>query len=202
MLGVPPVLGRDFQAADDRLNGPNVVVLSDALWRRRFDGDRAIVGRQITLDDNSYLVLGVMPHGFENVLAPSAELWAPLAVRPVAGTGVGPSPAHRGTPQAGRQHQITRRERSMCSGRIVVKAASGGVRPRRSVHGPFAARRCHTRRQTGAPGHPWRSDPRARDRVRERDEPAPRPRCAPARRVRAARRARRRTQSARPSTAH
>ena len=37
-----------------------------------------IVGRQITLDDNSYLVIGVMPNGFENVLAPSAELWAPL----------------------------------------------------------------------------------------------------------------------------
>ena len=71
-------LGRDFQPSDDRLNGPNVVILSDALWRRRFGGDRAIVGRQITLDDNSYTVIGVMPGGFENVLAPSAELWAPL----------------------------------------------------------------------------------------------------------------------------
>ena len=78
VLGVGPMLGRDFQASDDRLNGPNVAILSDALWRRRFGGDPAIVGRQITLDDNSYSVIGVMPGGFENVLAPSAELWAPL----------------------------------------------------------------------------------------------------------------------------
>ncbi|HEV2854366.1 MAG TPA: ABC transporter permease [Thermoanaerobaculia bacterium] len=78
VLGVPPVLGRGFQASDDRLNGPNVVVLGDGLWRRRFGGDRTIIGRQITLDENSYMVIGVMPKGFENVLAPSAELWAPL----------------------------------------------------------------------------------------------------------------------------
>jgi len=78
VLGVSPTIGRDFQESDDRLNGPNVAILSDALWRRRFGGDRAIVGRQITLDGNSYSVIGVMPGGFENVLAPHAELWAPL----------------------------------------------------------------------------------------------------------------------------
>ena len=77
-LGVSPALGRDFQEADDRFKGPHVVILSDALWRRRFGGDSAIVGRQVTLDDNLYTVLGVMPRGFENVLAPSAELWSPL----------------------------------------------------------------------------------------------------------------------------
>ena len=78
VLGMSPTIGRDFDASDDRLNGPNVVVLGHALWQRRFAGDRTIVGRQITLDDNSYQVIGVMPNGFENILAPSAELWAPL----------------------------------------------------------------------------------------------------------------------------
>jgi putative ABC transport system permease protein len=78
VLGVSPVLGRGFQPSDDRLNGPNVVVIGDGLWRRRFGGDPAIIGRQITLDDNSYSVLGVMPAGFENVLASSADLWVPL----------------------------------------------------------------------------------------------------------------------------
>jgi putative ABC transport system permease protein len=78
VLGVSPILGRDFETSDDRLNGPNVVVLSDALWRRHFDGDSAIVGRDITLNDNLYTVIGVMPSGFENVLSPSAALWAPL----------------------------------------------------------------------------------------------------------------------------
>jgi putative ABC transport system permease protein len=78
VLGVPPTLGRDFQTSDDRLNGPNVVILSDALWRRRFASDRAIVGRPITLDGNPSVVIGVMPRSFDNALAPSAELWAPL----------------------------------------------------------------------------------------------------------------------------
>ena len=50
VLGVAPAFGRDFDAADDRLNGPRVVVISDALWRRRFGGDRGVVGRQLTLD--------------------------------------------------------------------------------------------------------------------------------------------------------
>jgi putative ABC transport system permease protein len=77
-LGVSPIVGRDFLPSDDRFRGPNVIVLSDALWRRRFAGDRTIVGREITLDDNLYTVIGVMPDDFENVLAPSAALWAPL----------------------------------------------------------------------------------------------------------------------------
>jgi putative ABC transport system permease protein len=77
-LGVSPSLGRDFDAADDRVNGPNVVILSDGLWRRRFGGEPAIVGQPIALNDATYTVVGVMPPTFENVLAPSAELWAPL----------------------------------------------------------------------------------------------------------------------------
>ncbi|HEY6267753.1 MAG TPA: ABC transporter permease [Candidatus Acidoferrum sp.] len=81
-LGVPPFLGRDFEPSDDRFHGPHVVILSDALWRHRFGGDAAIIGRQITLDDNSYTVIGVMPSTFENVLGPSAELWTPLQYDP------------------------------------------------------------------------------------------------------------------------
>ena len=78
VLEVSPVLGRDFQASDDVLKGPKVVMLSDALWRRRFAGDRAIIGRQITLDGDLYTVIGVMPHAFENVLGPSTEIWSPM----------------------------------------------------------------------------------------------------------------------------
>jgi putative ABC transport system permease protein len=81
-LDISPVLGRDFQAADDQFHGPNVVILSDRLWRLRFAGDRAIVGRQIKLDDNLFTVIGVMPGTFENVLASGAELWAPLQYDP------------------------------------------------------------------------------------------------------------------------
>ncbi len=78
VLGVHAALGRTFQPSDDVFRGPNVVILSDALWRRRFGGDRDIVGRAILLDDNPFTVIGVMPASFENVLAPDAEVWAPL----------------------------------------------------------------------------------------------------------------------------
>ncbi len=81
-LDISPALGRNFQAADDRFQGPNVVILSDRLWRVHFAGDRAIVGRQIKLDDNLFTVIGVMPSTFENVLASGAELWAPLQYDP------------------------------------------------------------------------------------------------------------------------
>jgi putative ABC transport system permease protein len=76
-LGMAPALGRDFQAADDPHNAPRVAILSHGLWRRRFGGDRSIIGRQVRLDAESYTVIGVMPP-FENVLAPSAEVWSPL----------------------------------------------------------------------------------------------------------------------------
>ena len=78
VLGVPVAFGRDFQPADDVLNGPKVVILSDGLWRRRFGGDRGIVGQQIRLDDQPFTVIGVMPSRFENVLSAAAEAWAPL----------------------------------------------------------------------------------------------------------------------------
>ena len=77
-LGVQPASGKDFDPADDRLNGPRVVILSDSAWRRRFNSDATIIGRQIKLDDNLFTVVGVMPRAFENVLAPTAELWTLL----------------------------------------------------------------------------------------------------------------------------
>jgi putative ABC transport system permease protein len=77
-LGVPPMLGRDFQASDDRSDGPRVVILSDALWRRRLGADVSIIGRDVILDDRDFEVIGVMPVRFENVLGPSTEIWAPL----------------------------------------------------------------------------------------------------------------------------
>jgi putative ABC transport system permease protein len=77
-LGVAPVLGREFQAADSVHNGPKVVILSNSLWRTQFGGDGTIVGRQVRLDGESYTVIGVMPRAFENVLAPSADVWSPL----------------------------------------------------------------------------------------------------------------------------
>jgi putative ABC transport system permease protein len=77
-LGIEPRLGHDFDAADDHPNGAHVVIVSDALWRRRLNGDPAVVGRQVTLDGNRYTVIGIMPAGFENILSSSAEVWSLL----------------------------------------------------------------------------------------------------------------------------
>jgi putative ABC transport system permease protein len=81
-LGITPRLGRDFNASDDRFRGPNTVILSDAVWRRDFAADSSIVGQPMRLDGELYTVIGVMPRAFENVLAPAAELWAPLQYNP------------------------------------------------------------------------------------------------------------------------
>jgi putative ABC transport system permease protein len=85
-LGVMPSIGRGFQADDDRPNGPHVAILSEACWRQRFNRDPDIVGRRIRLDDTDYQIVGVMPARFDNVLAPSAEVWAPLQYQTVFGS--------------------------------------------------------------------------------------------------------------------
>lgn len=82
VLGIEPAFGRSFDRADDRFHGPNVVVLSDSLWRRRFAGDHGIIGRTVKLEGELYTVVGVMPPAFENVLEPQAQLWAPLQYDP------------------------------------------------------------------------------------------------------------------------
>ncbi len=78
VLGVSPARGRDFDDLDDRAGAPGVAIISDALWRLRFGGDAAVVGRSIVLDDDVYTVIGVMPVGFENLPAPQADVWTPL----------------------------------------------------------------------------------------------------------------------------
>lgn len=82
VLGVSPAIGRDFDAREDRPQGAAEVILSSALWRRRFGGDRAVVGSEIRLNDQPVRVIGVMPDHFENVPAPAAEIWTLLQYDP------------------------------------------------------------------------------------------------------------------------
>ena len=49
ILGVKPIVGRNFTAEEDRPNGPSVVMLGYALWQRRFGGDPSVVGRQVQI---------------------------------------------------------------------------------------------------------------------------------------------------------
>src|SRR5215213_629117 len=67
VLGVPPGLGSNFNLSDDRVNGPNLVIISEGLWQRRFNGTSAIIGQPVTLNGSSFIVVGVMPRRFENV---------------------------------------------------------------------------------------------------------------------------------------
>jgi putative ABC transport system permease protein len=80
VAGVQPALGRGFQAGEDQPGREREVVLSNRLWRRRFGADPAIVGQTIRLDDQNFLVTGVMPSSFDFPLA--TELWTPNALTP------------------------------------------------------------------------------------------------------------------------
>ena len=79
-LGVAPSRGRAFTPAEDLVGGAPVVILSDSLWRRHFNGDPGIIGRAITLEDKSRTVIGIMPHGFQ--FPQRSDLWIPLALDP------------------------------------------------------------------------------------------------------------------------
>jgi predicted permease len=63
VVGVQPMLGRAFQPEEYQLGKDQVVILGYGLWQRRYGGDRNVVGRNVTLDGNSYTVIGVMPAG-------------------------------------------------------------------------------------------------------------------------------------------
>jgi putative ABC transport system permease protein len=78
VLGIHPALGRDFTAEENIRGKHRVTILSHGLWQRRFGADPAILGRQVTFDGIAYTVVGVMPKTFESLLAPTAQLWAPL----------------------------------------------------------------------------------------------------------------------------
>jgi len=61
IVGLPPEIGRTFSEDEDKVGAPPVVVISDRLWRRVFNADPSVLGRSITLHDQSYTVIGVMP---------------------------------------------------------------------------------------------------------------------------------------------
>ncbi len=78
VLGVRPAMGRMFTADEDRpRSAEHRVVLGDGLWRGAFSADPQIVGRTVALDGVPFVVIGVMPPGFD--FPRGAEAWVPLA---------------------------------------------------------------------------------------------------------------------------
>src|SRR5262245_52512214 len=74
-LGVRPLYGRAFKSEEEQFGRHRVAVLSYGLWKRRFGADQAVVGREITVNEEKYTVIGVMPPDFRPPLA--ADLWVP-----------------------------------------------------------------------------------------------------------------------------
>jgi hypothetical protein len=171
VMAVTPALGRSFSDDEDRPTAARVVILSHALWVRRFGGDPGAIGRAVRLGGEPYEVVGVMPAGFD--FPAGTEAWHPnldvgrlgLTSRVVRGRVVGafvlPALAGFGV-GAGRSwhHHFRRGRRRLVGARILgVGAASGeekggqGKRGKQgSIHGRKARGKgsplaCHPSRQ-------------------------------------------------------
>lgn len=84
VLGVPPARGRSFTAAEDAPDGPDVVVVSHAFWQDVLGGSPDVLGSTLMLSEVPYVVVGVMPEGFQAPFASEARLWAPFRHDPEA----------------------------------------------------------------------------------------------------------------------
>jgi putative ABC transport system permease protein len=84
VLGVTPALGRSFLPDEERAGSAPVCILSDDLWKRQFGSDPKIIGKAVTLNDEMWTVVGVMPAGFR--FPQSVDLWVPAMVRSTART--------------------------------------------------------------------------------------------------------------------
>jgi putative ABC transport system permease protein len=133
VLSVTPAIGRDFRADEDREGASPVAIISDSLWRRRFGADRSAVGNTLTLDDEPYQVIGVLPADFHyftavDILTPiqakksqslEQRAWHPgiqVVARLKAGLNIGQARADMASiadalgheyPDTNKEHQVT-----------------------------------------------------------------------------------------------
>jgi putative ABC transport system permease protein len=84
LFGAPVIAGRTFTVDEDRPNGGRVVVLSEGYWKRRFAGDRTVVGRTLSLNGESYVVVGILgPFDTEAIQAAGPpDVWLPFQIDP------------------------------------------------------------------------------------------------------------------------
>jgi putative ABC transport system permease protein len=81
VLGAPVARGRAFEPGEDSPGRDSVVIISDALWKNKFGGDPAILGRVITVNGMNRQIVGVMPPGF-SFPSSNVEAWLPLRLDP------------------------------------------------------------------------------------------------------------------------
>lgn len=77
-LGVTPMLGRDFYVGENSPSSPRTVLLSYSAWQKHFGGRQDVVGQSVTLSDDSYTIIGVLPAGFHFALDGAAGYWTTL----------------------------------------------------------------------------------------------------------------------------
>ena len=76
IIGVSPIMGRDFTAEDNKPGAEKVTILGDEIWRRDFNADQNIVGQSVRINGKAATIIGVMPPNFKFPI--SEELWTPL----------------------------------------------------------------------------------------------------------------------------
>jgi predicted permease len=82
MVGVQPLLGRNFRVGEDTPTGEKVAIISYSSWRERYNGDRGVIGRHVRVNGAPYTVIGVMPEGF--AFPNNDKIWVPLQTDPLA----------------------------------------------------------------------------------------------------------------------
>jgi macrolide transport system ATP-binding/permease protein len=82
LLGITPVLGRDFRPGEDTAGAPRTVILTYSAWEKRFGKEQDVLGKTVILNDASSVIVGVLPQWFQFAPAGPAEFWMPLQSSP------------------------------------------------------------------------------------------------------------------------
>ena len=85
VLGIAPVIGRDFREDEDRVGAPKVIILSDRIWRERFEARPGAIGQSIMVNGLPHTIIGVMPPGFE--FPSNAGAWTTMQTDPLRSRG-------------------------------------------------------------------------------------------------------------------
>jgi predicted permease len=147
VLGVTPALGRTFTPEECAWNGPKAVMLGHALWERRFNRDRGVVGSPLVINDEPHTIVGVLPASFDfaTIYAPGSrfDLYLPFPLSPETNrwgntmamigrlkTGVTAAQAHAEVRVLAAQMSREHPERNTFEGRVAPLAdhVSGNVR--------------------------------------------------------------------------
>jgi predicted permease len=80
VLGVAPLLGRAFRDEENEPGRNRVVLLSEDVWRKLYNRDPQIVGKTVTIKEQAYTILGVMPRSFSFPFGDAMQMWSPVAL--------------------------------------------------------------------------------------------------------------------------